>query len=257
MITSHSTTSIYEWFCECLANLPAKLITRACQADQQISVPILWEPITLQIRGKSPRILLHFCHTTTIKCSPCWPLLTIYYTIIPSHKNGIKTGPSSSNFDSKLKWIHRFWRFIPAPIHITYIYNNILLLIPIGSMYAIYIYMVTFPITTPPMLAYIYPTWIRHGIYFMIILYSLPESSIILCEVKFLPGIPPPGTAPTATHGFFFSESHGGASKNALVMLRLTNICKFIEVYSGRYGTFSFFFIFSCANKNRILPRDV
>ena len=39
MITSHSTTSIYEWFCECLANLPAKLITRACQADQQISVP--------------------------------------------------------------------------------------------------------------------------------------------------------------------------------------------------------------------------
>ena len=256
MITSHSTTSIYEWFCECLANLPAKLITRACQADQQISVPILWEPITLQIRGKSPRILLHFCHTTTIKCSPCWPLLTIYYTIIPSHKNGIKTGPSSSNFDSKLKWIHRFWRFIPAPIHITYIYNNILLLIPIGSMYAIYIYGNISHHYTPNVsiyIPYMDPSW---DIFHDNSLFSSGKFNYSLRgEVSTRHSTTRHG--PNCDPWFFFSESHGGASKNALVMLRLTNICKFIEVYSGRYGTFSFFFIFSCANKNRILPRDV
>ena len=112
------------------------------------------------------------------------------------------------------------------------------------------LYMVTFTINIPPMLAYIPAPWIRHGIYFMIILYSLPESSILIDPISFGSRGEVSTRHSTTRHGpwrpmFFFPNPMViGASKNALVMLRFTNICKFIEVYSGRYGTFSFFFHF-------------
>ena len=84
--------------------------------------------------------------------------------------------------------------------------------LPIGSMYAIYGNMD--PINIPPMLAYIPAPWIRHGIYFMIILYSLPESSILIDPISFGSRREVSTRHSTTRHGpwrpmFFFSESHG------------------------------------------------